>query len=66
MEALKSLKDLENENKLVILGDMLELGNVENEEHQNIVDYLTNNSFKAILVGKCYQKTNHNFLKVLN
>ena len=61
MEALKSFKDLENENKLVILGDMLELGNVENEEHQNVVDYLTNNSFKAILVGKCYQKTNHNF-----
>lgn len=61
MEALKSFKDLKNENKLVILGDMLELGNVENEEHQNIVDYLKNNSFKAILVGKCYQKTNHNF-----
>ena len=61
MEALKSFKDLENENKLVILGDMLELGNVENIEHQNIVDYLKNNSFKAILVGKCYQKTNHNF-----
>ena len=61
MEALKSFKDLENENKLVILGDMLELGNVENEEHQNIVDYLKNNSFKAILVGKCFQKTNHNF-----
>ena len=61
MEALKSFKDLENENKLVILGDMLELGNVENIEHQNIVDYLKNNSFKAILVGKCYQKTNHDF-----
>ena len=61
IEALKSFKDLENENKLVILGDMLELGNVENEEHQNIVDYLKDNSLKAILVGKCYQQTNHNF-----
>ena len=61
IEALKSFKDLENENKLVILGDMLELGIVENEEHQNIVDYLKDNSLKAILVGKCYQKTNHNF-----
>ena len=40
MEALKSFNDLENENKLVIIGVMLELGNVENIEHQNIVDYL--------------------------
>ena len=61
LEALKSFKNLKNENKLVILGDMLELGEVEDEEHQFIVNYLKNNNIKSFLVGKCYQKTVSNF-----
>lgn len=61
LEALKSFKNLKNENKLVILGDMLELGEVEDEEHQFIVNYLKNNNIKSFLVGKYYQKTVSNF-----
>ena len=61
MEALKSFNNLNNENKLVILGDMLELGDIEKQEHQNIVNYLKNNSIKSILVGQCYLKTINNF-----
>lgn len=44
-------------NKIVILGDMFELGNDAGIEHQTIVDYLQNNQFGAAhLVGKNFWK----------
>ena len=61
MESLISFNQIESSQKLVILGDMLELGSSSEVEHQAIVDYLESNSLKAILVGKCYQKTNSGF-----
>ena len=61
MESLISFNQIENTQKFVILGDMLELGSSSEQEHQSIVDYLENTSLKAILVGQCYQKTNSDF-----
>ena len=61
MEALISFNQIESSQKLVILGDMLELGSSSEVEHQEIADYLENTSLKAILVGECYQKTNSGF-----
>jgi UDP-N-acetylmuramoyl-tripeptide--D-alanyl-D-alanine ligase len=61
MESLISFNQIESSQKLVILGDMLELGSASEVEHQVIVDYLDNTSLKAILVGTCYQKTNSGF-----
>ena len=61
MESLISFNQIESSQKLVILGDMLELGSASELEHQAIVDYLENTSLKAILVGTCYQKTNSGF-----
>ena len=61
MEALISFNQTESSQKLVILGDMLELGSSSEMEHQAIVDYLENTSLKAILVGTCYQRTNSGF-----
>ena len=61
MESLISFNQIESYQKLVILGDMLELGSSSEVEHQAIVDYLENTSLKAILVGGCYQKTNSGF-----
>ena len=61
MESLISFNQIESSQKLVILGDMLELGSSSEVEHQEIVDYLENTSLKAILVGGCYQKTNSGF-----
>ena len=61
MESLISFNQIESSKKLVILGDMLELGSASKAEHQAIVDYLENTSLKAILVGTCYQKTNSGF-----
>ena len=61
MESLISFNEIESSQKLVILGDMLELGSASEVEHQAIVDYLENTSLKTILVGKCYQKTKSGF-----
>ena len=61
IESLISFNQIESSQKLVILGDMLELGSSSEVEHQAIVDYLENTSLKAILVGTCYQKTNSGF-----
>jgi UDP-N-acetylmuramoyl-tripeptide--D-alanyl-D-alanine ligase len=61
MESLISFNQIESSQKLVILGDMLELGSTSEVEHQAIVDYLESKSLKAILVGTCYQKTNSGF-----
>jgi UDP-N-acetylmuramoyl-tripeptide--D-alanyl-D-alanine ligase len=61
MESLISFNQIESSQKLVILGDMLELGSASKVEHQSIVNFLENTSLKAILVGTCYQKTNSGF-----
>ena len=61
MESLISFNQIESSQKLVILGDMLELGSASELEHQAIIDYLENTSLKTILVGTCYQKTNSGF-----
>jgi UDP-N-acetylmuramoyl-tripeptide--D-alanyl-D-alanine ligase len=50
------------EHKVVILGDMLELGDQSDEEHQNIVQLIRQFTFdKVILVGPQFKKTDHNF-----
>jgi UDP-N-acetylmuramoyl-tripeptide--D-alanyl-D-alanine ligase len=62
LAALKSFINTNFEKKLVILGDMLELGDQEEKEHQQIVHYLKKNNLTAILVGKCYQKSKNDFI----
>jgi UDP-N-acetylmuramoyl-tripeptide--D-alanyl-D-alanine ligase len=50
-------------NKVLILGDMLELGKQTKLEHANIVKLLETASFeKVILVGKYFSETTHDFL----
>lgn len=49
-----------SEKKMVILGDMLELGKASAEEHQNIVDKIAATGIpQAILVGNCFAKTKY-------
>ncbi len=56
--ALESFKANPAENKIVILGDMFELGVNADEEHQNIVNYLESiNVLHAYLVGDNFYKT---------
>ena len=57
--AIENFHAIPHENKLAILGDMRELGDVSLEEHQNIVNWLEENKIKSILVGEEFGKTKH-------
>lgn len=58
MAALENFKQLEGENKMLVLGDMFELGTSAEMEHQNIVDYLQSHALgQSFLVGKNFFKT---------
>ena len=48
------------ENKLAILGDMLELGENEVIEHQNIVQFMLENNIKGLLVGNVFSNLKSN------
>jgi len=56
--ALSNFASLETENKMVILGDMLELGADSPLEHQSIVDQLIKTNISTvILVGYSFKQT---------
>lgn len=58
MAALESFKNNLHPNKLVILGDMFELGKSALEEHEHIAEYLKRTSISnAWLVGSNFYKT---------
>ena len=62
--ALENFKLMEAERKMVILGDMRELGDVSAEEHQRVVDYLRDMDLKDVwLVGEEFAKTRCDFRK---
>jgi UDP-N-acetylmuramoyl-tripeptide--D-alanyl-D-alanine ligase len=61
MESLKSFKSINKGNKLAILGDMLELGSVSNDEHLKIISYLEKENIDAILVGKEFSRLKSNY-----
>jgi UDP-N-acetylmuramoyl-tripeptide--D-alanyl-D-alanine ligase len=54
--ALDNFVHLKSERKVVVLGEMNELGDVSVSEHTKILEFLKSHSFyKVILVGKSYQ-----------
>jgi len=58
MAALENFKQAEGENKLMILGDMFELGAEAEKEHQDITTFLEKNPFgNVLLVGSNFFKT---------
>jgi len=58
MAALENFQQAEGDNKLMILGDMFELGGDAEIEHQNIATFLENNPFGMVfLVGRNFFKT---------
>ena len=67
--AIKSFEKSKLQNKILILGDMFELGKYENKFHQEVVDYCNNLDINRIyLVGKIFSKTNYSnkFISVNN
>lgn len=58
MMALSNFVNIKNDQKCIILGDMLELGNTSDEEHQKIVDFIESHFFSDVyLVGPQFKKT---------
>jgi len=58
--AIKSFEKSKLQNKVLILGDMFELGKYENKFHQEIIDYCENlNINRVFIVGKIFSKTIH-------
>jgi UDP-N-acetylmuramoyl-tripeptide--D-alanyl-D-alanine ligase len=57
--AIKNFVTARGENKILVLGDMLELGAFSGEEHQKIIDLISEYRFDDVfLVGKNFKKTN--------
>lgn len=57
--ALENFKAIDAPNKIAILGDMKELGDVSLFEHQAVVDWLVENKVDATIVGPEFGKTKH-------
>lgn len=57
--AIENFAKLPAENKLVLLGDMFELGEYSKEEHQKIIELIKENKINnAILVGESFSALN--------
>lgn len=62
MAALKNFAAMNASNKMLIIGDMRELGVTSGEEHQKIVDFIKDYQFDdVVLVGRNFAATEHNF-----
>ncbi|MDC1372545.1 UDP-N-acetylmuramoyl-tripeptide--D-alanyl-D-alanine ligase [Flavobacteriaceae bacterium] len=58
MAALQHFNTIKTASKMVFLGDMFELGETAQEEHQDIVDYLSNTNIDEVhLIGSYFSKT---------
>ena len=59
--SIESFSDISNDIKVVIIGDMLELGENEEKEHLEILNLIHKKSFSRVfLVGKIFTKINNN------
>ncbi|EDP72196.1 putative UDP-N-acetylmuramoyl-tripeptide--D-alanyl-d-alanine ligase [Flavobacteriales bacterium ALC-1] len=58
LAALKNFKQLDAKNKYLFLGDMFELGNEAETEHQAITDFVEDNFEEGIyLIGENFFRT---------
>lgn len=62
MASISNFRNMQAEQKMLILGDMRELGKDSPEEHQKIVDYLEKCKFEdVVLVGELFAATRHTY-----
>ncbi len=65
--AIENFAKMEGENKLLIIGDMFELGEYAAEEHKKIVDLINEKKLSNVfLIGQEFSKTNSGFKTFLN
>lgn len=61
--AIRNFAAMPFDNKVLILGDMFELGKFAHQEHQNLVDYCVKLGLnKVYLCGDWFKQTQNNFL----
>jgi len=57
--ALENFNLMQSVNKVVMLGDMLELGAYKESEHEKIIEFLVNSNYKQVfLVGSIFKSVN--------
>ncbi|MBP1612779.1 MAG: murF [Bacteroidetes bacterium] len=62
MAALQNFHNMKAEHKMLLLGEMRELGTDSINEHQKIVDYINESNFEeVILVGAQFATTKHSY-----
>lgn len=60
--AIKNFDNINDNNKALILGDMMELGNDSDIEHKNLLDSISKKNFKKVyLIGNCFYKFNSEY-----
>jgi UDP-N-acetylmuramoyl-tripeptide--D-alanyl-D-alanine ligase len=65
--AIENLAKINAENKVLMLGAMMELGEESPSEHQGIIELLQQKGFKnVVLVGGDYAKLQHSFVYLPN
>ena len=61
--ALKSIKEANNKNKVVILGDMLELGEDSQKEHQDLLNLAKKYKLEVYTVGEIFNSIESDTIK---
>ncbi len=59
--AIDTFIEIKEQNKLMILGDMLELGAISETEHQQIIDKVLRSKIKTLFVGKNFGALGTNY-----
>jgi UDP-N-acetylmuramoyl-tripeptide--D-alanyl-D-alanine ligase len=54
--ALENFVEMDGEQKLAFIGDMKELGDIAEEEHKAIIQWMTERNVKAVLIGDEFSK----------
>ena len=65
--AIENFAKMEGEKKVLILGGMMELGNVSMAEHQSIIKVIDQYKWESVvLVGGDYNKLQHHYINLEN
>ena len=65
--AIENFAKMDGDEKVLLLGGMMELGNESLQEHQSIINVIGNYKWKAVvLVGGDYHKLQHQYINFEN
>ena len=66
-KAITNLSNINHSNKIIILGDMFELGKEEDKEHINVINLCLNSGIKEVyFVGEVFNRLNQTAYKTYN